>query len=132
MIFLFYDLTDSQSLQDCKMYLEQVERYSDGRAVLVAAGTKCDGVDNRVVSQQMMDEFFSQNYHPIPTFEVSAKTGQGVNDLFFSTAEMCLEKIESGSFFSTSNMNDNVERERVQQRSKPKSTEVKEKDCIIC
>jgi len=131
-IILCFDLTDISTLNACNGWMKEIEKYASDDIIIVAAGTRCDLVDQRVVNKQMIEEFFYRFSRSIPYFEVSARTGQGVEELFMTAAEMWLTKRTGGSDQNSANMNDNVERERVASSSNSEDVENKEKNCIIC
>ena len=114
------------------MWLKEIERYAHEDVTLLAAGTKCDLVSGRVIDKQMMDDFFSQTTPPIPCFEVSAKTGYGVEELFMTATNMWLTKMQGEPLDKGTspvrNVNDNVETAE----SSSKNENVENKNCIIC
>ncbi|CAI2366033.1 unnamed protein product [Moneuplotes crassus] len=79
-IFLMYDITSSQSLEGCQFWLNEIppERIKD--KIIYFIGNKADLKDQREVSLEVAAEFRASNgidFH----FEVSAKTGDGIDNL---------------------------------------------------
>ena len=58
--------------------------------MIVAVGNKIDLVDERKISTEEAREHFRSMDPPIPYFEISAKTGKGVNKLFESAVALWL------------------------------------------
>ena len=125
---IVFDLTNMESFRECKDWLRDVERYASENIILLAAGSKCDLVDARVIDNQLMQDFFSNMTPPIPCYEVSAKTGTGVEELFFDAASMWLTKFESELSDREKNKNGNGE----DAKSSSKNENADDKHCIIC
>ena len=89
-IFVTFDVTDEESFHDCVPWLNDVARFADENVVTVGVGLNIDLVEARVVSKETAQSFFSSRN--IPYFEASAKTGEGVNDVFINAVGIWLAR----------------------------------------
>jgi len=80
-IIIVYDITNKESFDDLEGYIREGNRYSEHSEKFIVAN-KMDLVANRVVQRSDGENLAS--LHGIPHYEVSAKTGEGV-DKFFET-----------------------------------------------
>mmetsp|Transcript_81597 Transcript_81597/g.182405 ORF Transcript_81597/g.182405 Transcript_81597/m.182405 type:complete len:227 (-) Transcript_81597:25-705(-) len=87
-VIVCYDMTDRDSFDHVKSWVDESRRYADGRVLLVA--TKADLVEKRKVSkdegQQLADEL------QVKFIETSAKTDDKVQEAFH---ELCKEALEA-------------------------------------
>ena len=122
-VIVGFDVTERYTFEGCDRWIQEV-RANNRDCVVAAVGNKIDLVDKRRVSTEEARKFFERMDPPIPYFETSAKTGEGVNELFESVARMVM-----------CHMNENVEKE---EDDKPKFTvtfeeeEKGESRCVIC
>ena len=80
MIFIF-DLTSSESFDKLKFWIEDSkDKITDNNIELLMVGNKSDLIDERVVTKEKIQKF-SEQYN-IPYFETSAKTGEGIEEMF--------------------------------------------------
>ena len=121
-----FDLTDHKSFEACRDWLKDIKLHASESIVIHAAGTNCDLESRRAVSKEEIEDLLSPS---IPFIEVSARTGQNVDKLFYSAAEMFLAtNTEMPKRRINSNENEEIDKTVV----KPKPTKEKDKDCIIC
>ena len=78
---LVYDITDNQSLENLKFWMEQIKTNGPENARVILVGNKYDLPNERKVSIEE-GENFAKKYN-IKFFEASAKDGTNVNELFF-------------------------------------------------
>ena len=83
---LFFDLTNRQSFLDLDQWANELEEKTTGEIKTFLVGNKCDLEDERQVSKEEAQEFSFQ-HGAIEYVETSAKTGDGVVDLFTKVAE---------------------------------------------
>lgn len=83
-IFVF-DLTDKRTFDTIDEWIEEFQKNANADALLYLAGNKLDLMDQRDVPFDTAFAF-SQNRH-MKYFEVSAKTGEGVELLFTELAK---------------------------------------------
>ncbi|CAD8186506.1 unnamed protein product [Paramecium octaurelia] len=79
---IVYDITQSETFQSVSIWLKELEEkiQKDGMA-LALVGNKCDCLESeRKVSKAMAVDFAKQN--GMLFYETSAKTGEGVKNLF--------------------------------------------------
>lgn len=86
-IIVVYDVTDQESFNNVKQWLNEIDRYASENVNKLLVGNKCDLVANRVVSHEsgkaLADEV------GIPFLETSAKDSTNVEQAFLTmTAEI--------------------------------------------
>jgi small GTP-binding protein len=88
-----YAVTDQESFEGVDSWITSLRDNADPEIILLLVGNKCDLDDQRVVSteagQQKANELSATFY------EVSAKTGDRVEDLFLDLAKTFLEKTKT-------------------------------------
>lgn len=112
-----FDVTRADTLDECDYWVERITR-NQPQCVVVAVGNKIDRAEERVISTADAMRHFSTLPAPVRYFETSAKTGDGVQELFEQVAKMALE----GSPVDCQNENSNGEPQ----------DEKKDGKCIIC
>ena len=90
-IIVGFDVTRRDTFEEVPMWLDYIREHTSGTALIYLVGNQIDLVSKRVVSQAEMREFAA--LHPMlrdeRVHETSAKTGQGVKELFSSmTAQL--------------------------------------------
>ena len=81
-VIIMFDVTNRQSFDNLPKWFEQCEKASDKRIMFIC-GNKID-LKNRMITKEdgeEMAESFGTKY-----FEVSAKTGEGINEMFEALA----------------------------------------------
>ena len=80
-IIIVYDVTDRDSFENVRTWIEEIEKYSKPGVCKILVGNKCDAtVDERQVSTEEAREF-AKEYH-MPFLETSAKKSLGVDEAF--------------------------------------------------
>lgn len=81
-IAVIYDVTDARSFDNIRHYFEKLllSRY-DGRKVVVLVGNKKEA-PGRKVSSEAIRNFIRRQAYSIEYLETSAKSGDGVDNLF--------------------------------------------------
>lgn len=88
---IFYDITDRRTFEDkIKEWIEDVRSKSTEDVSIIIVGNKIDMEDKREVSTDEGREFAERL--GIPFFEVSAKDGTCLNELFTTVGKVVLEK----------------------------------------
>ena len=78
---LVYDICDAATFKSLDYWINELQEKvkTDGMIILIV-GNKCDKSEERKVSKEMAQSLSSNNN--VMSFETSAKTGEGVNELF--------------------------------------------------
>lgn len=89
-----FDITDRQSFESAQNWVHMVQKEAKDSVVAIAlAGSKCDLVDKRAVTEAESKEFVEKN--GLLYLEVSSKTGTNVNELFFAVGQKILQEYAS-------------------------------------
>lgn len=123
-IIVGFDVTSWGSMQKCDDWISKIKEQEGLDCVVVAVGNKIDLVDEREVSTKGARAHFEEMDPPIPYFETSAKTGEGVNELFESVARMVLSRF-----------NESTEKKEQEPRFALRIEEAEEEGggkCVIC
>ena len=83
-LLVVYDITDRESFEKIKFWMENIKNNAPENAKLILVGNKCDLANERKVTIED-GENKARNYN-IKFFESSAKDGTNVNELFFYLA----------------------------------------------
>ena len=113
-----FDVTNLYSLKVCDSWIQEL-RTNVPDCVVVTVGNKIDLVDERRISTEEARAHFETMNPPLPYFETSAKTGEGVNGLFDAVVRMVIERITKRNVDAVNNENMNKNKEEDGQ-------------CIIC
>lgn len=90
-VILMYDISDMPSFLDLAFWKKQVDDNAPKNIVLAVVGNKSDlGEDARQVSKEQ-GQRAAKEYGAL-FFEVSAKSGTGISDLFTKLGDMIIEK----------------------------------------
>ena len=96
---LCYDITNKTSYNNIEMWMNNFKEYvdvgNDGDFPFLLLGNKNDLPDRKVTTEQA--KLFSQLHGDILYFEVSAKTGEGINMLFQNVAQQLSQLAASTS-----------------------------------
>ena len=83
-IIVVYDVTDSESFNNVKQWLHEIDRYACDNVNKLLVGNKCDLTNKKVVDYATAKEFAEQLQ--IPFLETSAKNSTNVEQAFFTMA----------------------------------------------
>jgi len=98
--FVVYDITNKNSFQNVKSWIEDCRKQSPKTVFMVLIGNKVDLEDNRQVSYEEGSVFAEKN--GMLFFETSAKTGKNIEEIFLKSSMEIAKKIDSG-FYDLSN-----------------------------
>lgn len=93
---IVYDVSNRQSFDDLKQWLDNVRNASTNRSLTITlVGNKCDKTSaERVVSEKEGEQFAREN--GLLFLEASALSGENIQELFARTADAVLRKVDSG------------------------------------
>ena len=95
-----YDITQSTSLEKAKSWIRELQRQADPNIVIALCGNKLDLAARRQVSQEEAKKYADEE--GLMWGETSAKSGEGVADIFTSIG-MFYASASQGSSDSTLN-----------------------------
>ena len=93
---IVYDVTNKQSFENIQNWLEDVHNQSPKTVLIALIGNKIDLDDKRVISFDEGKELALKN--GIIFMETSAKTGEGVNEVFNYTAQEIDKKMKENYY----------------------------------
>ena len=77
-----YDITQPASLEKARTWIRELQRQADPSIVIALCGNKTDLEERRQVTQEEAQKYADEE--GLMWGETSAKTGQGVQDIFTS------------------------------------------------
>ncbi|GAB4852813.1 hypothetical protein Ancab_017015, partial [Ancistrocladus abbreviatus] len=89
-IIIVYGVTDPQSFEDVKQWLNEIDRYASDNVVKLLVGNKSDLTANRAVSYEAAKAF--ANEIGIPFLETSAKSASNVEQAFMTISADMIKK----------------------------------------
>ena len=92
-----YDITSRKSFENIVHWIEDVHNQSPKTISIILIGNKIDLEDKRIVSYDEGNEFAIKN--GIIFMETSAKTGEGVEEIFKKSAEEIEKKLQQKNFY---------------------------------
>ena len=81
-VILGFAINERSTFEEISAFYNEVKRVSEKKPAFIGVGNKLDLANHRKVSTEEAQAFFENFNPPIPYFEISAETGQGVNALF--------------------------------------------------
>ncbi|KAL2902985.1 Ras-related protein RABD2c [Bienertia sinuspersici] len=81
-IIVVYDVTDQESFNNVKQWLNEIDRYASDNVNKLLVGNKCDLTANKVVSYETGKAFADEL--GIPFLETSAKSATNVEQAFMA------------------------------------------------
>ncbi|KAJ8492438.1 hypothetical protein OPV22_014159 [Ensete ventricosum] len=92
-IIVVYDVTDQESFNNIKQWLNEIDRYASENVNKLLVGNKCDLTDSRVVSSETAKAFADEI--GIPFLETSAKDSTNVEKAFMTMAADIKDRMAS-------------------------------------
>ena len=83
-IAIVYDVTDRESYDSVKMWMQEIDKFATDNVCKVLVGNKCDMGPARKVSTEEGEELARQ--YNVPFLETSARDSIGVEDCFITMA----------------------------------------------
>ena len=91
-IMVAFDVTDKVSFHRVSSWLQDISRYANMDLVtVILVGTKCDLINHRQVPYETAKQFADE--HGMTYLETSSRTGQGINEAFFTIAQQTVQKM---------------------------------------
>eukprot|EP01006_Ploeotia_vitrea_P024049 TRINITY_DN56764_c0_g1_i1.p1 TRINITY_DN56764_c0_g1~~TRINITY_DN56764_c0_g1_i1.p1 ORF type:complete len:256 (+),score=11.26 TRINITY_DN56764_c0_g1_i1:84-770(+) len=89
-VLLVFDITKKHSFEEAQEWVHEIKKSAPEDVIIALAGNKCDLEEEREVQQDEADDFSNE----LGAFymETSAKTGQGIFELFESLGRKFLAK----------------------------------------
>ena len=87
---LVYDITSRASFEEMKKKYQFLMDANQQNIIICVCGNKSDLADKQVVPDEEVREFTVQNC--LQFTKVSAKTGEGIEEMFINLGEKMLEK----------------------------------------
>eukprot|EP01084_Bolivina_argentea_P237613 399300_1 len=92
-ILYCYDCSNSKSLDNCLEWLERIEEHGKDNVFIEVVGCKNDAIKNDKSKPNVEEKIINAQQwrkYNIEHVECSAKTGQNINNVFITAAEMVL------------------------------------------
>ncbi|EAR90686.1 Rab-family small GTPase (macronuclear) [Tetrahymena thermophila SB210] len=91
---IVYDITDVESFHSVKQWIADARELARSDICIAVCGNKCDLKEERQVSQQDAENFCKENN--VMFFEISALTGENVENAFLEVTKVITEMVEKG------------------------------------
>ncbi|CAO3676675.1 unnamed protein product [Rhizopus stolonifer] len=92
-IIVVYDVTDEDSFQHVKQWMQEIDRYAAEGVNKLLVGNKSDLTDKKAVSTEQANEFAESI--KIPLLETSAKDATNVEQAFLTMAKQIKDRMGS-------------------------------------
>ena len=88
-ILLCFSLSSLSSFEDCKKYSRMINEIKDPNTIVILVGTFKDMVNIcKNINKLEVEEFIKENDYKY--YEVSAKSGEGIKELFMDTVKLMI------------------------------------------
>uniref|UniRef100_A0A8C2WTF8 RAB1A, member RAS oncogene family b n=1 Tax=Cyclopterus lumpus TaxID=8103 RepID=A0A8C2WTF8_CYCLU len=94
-IIVVYDVTDQESFNNVKQWLQEIDRYASENVNKLLVGNKCDLTTKKVVDYTTAKEFADSL--AIPFLETSAKNATNVEQAFMTMAAEIKKRMGPGA-----------------------------------
>jgi len=91
-IVVVYDVTDSESFENVRMWLKEIERYAADYVEKLLIGNKSDLVSKKVVEYSIAKELADSLN--VPFLETSAKDSTNVDEMFYTMTRQIQQHAE--------------------------------------
>ncbi len=92
---IMFDLTDLESFNDVKKWVDMVERYAPENTKMILVGTKADLIESRCPQLDYDSVAEMAKDYGMEYFETSAKTGKNVDAAFHRLTSIILDKCKT-------------------------------------
>lgn len=100
-IIVVYDVTDQESFNNVKQWLQEIDRYATVGVMKLLVGNKADLSDKKIVDYNAAKEFADSL--SIPFLETSALSSTNVEQAFYTMARQIKAQMANSSNNSTQN-----------------------------
>lgn len=104
-IIIVYDVTDQESFNNVKQWLQEIDRYATGGVMKLLVGNKADMSDKKVVEYTAAKEFAEAL--DIPFLETSALSSSNVEQAFYTMARQIKAQMTSNAGAGNNAANNN-------------------------
>jgi len=94
-IIIVYDVTDQESFNNVKQWLQEIDRYATGGVMKLLVGNKSDLTDKKSVDYNVAKEF--ADALDIPFLETSALNSTNVEQAFFTMARQIKANVSNNA-----------------------------------
>ena len=94
-IALLFDVTNKESFENVKIWVEQINKEAYGRISVILVGNKIDEVEKREVKKEDAENL--ANELGLSYFEASAKTGENVESCFVALVKKVVDNYSRGN-----------------------------------
>jgi small GTP-binding protein len=101
-IIFVFDLTNKESFENLKNWLKEAESYTEDFEYILV-GNKKDLINSIEVNQESLKD--NDLFNDTKYFEVSAKTGENIEECFEELTDLILNKIKKTQSFNDFNKN---------------------------
>ena len=110
-----YDITNLDSFQHIQNWIEDIRNQSPKTVLIILIGNKIDLEDKRVISYDKGNEFAIKN--GIIFAETSAKTGDGIEDIFLRSAKE-ISKYMNENYYDLTSETCGIKKGKIKKKSK--------------
>lgn len=94
--FIVYDVTNKNSFKDIQDWINDCRKYSKNSILYVLIGNKIDLDNERIITYEEGEKYAKNN--GMLFFEVSALTGENIDNCFISSIKNISERIKKGLY----------------------------------
>ena len=95
---IVYDITNQKSFESISQWIEDCNKYTNEKIIMILVGNKTDLEDQREVSQQIGRE--KANNNMMLFFECSALNGHNIENIFYEACNTISKNIDEGKYNS--------------------------------
>ncbi len=96
-VLLMYDISDEASFNNIENWMQNIQDNSGNKMCIVLVATKCDLVEERVVSKESGEKLAEK--YGIHFYETSSKDNINIEKSFYDIAEQIIEKNKGKKVF---------------------------------
>ena len=112
-ILIVFDLTNKESFKNIQNWINEVKVFTGEDVIFICLGNKSDL--KKEISKSTIDEFKKKT--KLEIINVSAKTGDGVEDAFKHIIELLIKKNMNKKETNSLNLNENTKNINIEKKS---------------